>query len=141
MKYPGGCHCGAIRVSFTTALEPTAIEVRACQCSFCRKHAACAVADPAGLLEIEIAPPVTPSLYEFGLLTARYVVCRTCGVYVAALTKSAPMRGIAIVNALDAREAFTAEARPVDYSVEDVPARVARRQYAWTPASLDCAAR
>ncbi len=37
--YDGGCHCGNLRVSFTTTLTPAQMEPRSCQCSFCIKHA------------------------------------------------------------------------------------------------------
>ena len=37
--YHGGCHCGALGFEFSTALEPSAWSIRACQCNFCRAHA------------------------------------------------------------------------------------------------------
>jgi hypothetical protein len=54
MRFHGGCHCGNIAVVFETELSPDAIEIRACQCSFCRKHASRAVADPAGRALISV---------------------------------------------------------------------------------------
>src|SRR5258708_2604645 len=44
MKYQGGCHCGNLRIEFETALSPAEIELRACPCTFCRKHGSRAVA-------------------------------------------------------------------------------------------------
>ena len=49
MRYEGGCHCGAVRLIFETALDPRETPVRACQCSFCRKHNTLAIADPTAL--------------------------------------------------------------------------------------------
>ena len=51
----GGCHCGNIRVAYRTAKPVAEWPIRACQCSFCRKHGVRATGDPDGLLEIAIA--------------------------------------------------------------------------------------
>jgi hypothetical protein len=112
MKYKGGCHCGNLEIEFETSLNPAEIEVRACQCTFCRKHSSLAVTDPAGHLAIRAAHGKNFERYVFGLRTAKYLICKTCGVYVAAVTmgESAP-RGIAIVNCLDDRRQFTSPRR------------------------------
>src|SRR5262249_42604181 len=101
MKYKGGCHCGNLWIEFETSLNPAEIELRACQCTFRRKHGSLAVTDPAGRLAIAAAHGKSFERYAFGLRTAEYLICKTCGVYVAAVTigESEP-RGIAIVNCL-----------------------------------------
>ena len=38
--YPGACHCGAVGVFFETDAGADALQVRACQCGFCRRHGA-----------------------------------------------------------------------------------------------------
>ncbi|WP_095198731.1 hypothetical protein [Mesorhizobium carmichaelinearum] len=53
-EHAGGCHCGNIGLRFSTELDPSQIEVRACQCSFCIKHGSRAVADPDGRLTISV---------------------------------------------------------------------------------------
>ena len=53
-EHTGGCHCGNIRLRFSTELDPSQIEVRACQCSFCVKHGSRAVADPDGRLTVSV---------------------------------------------------------------------------------------
>src|SRR5258708_38040170 len=80
----GKCHCAAIEVSFETTLSPDELEVRACQCSFCRRHGAKTVTDANGRLVIS-AQEGTLVRYRFGLCTADFLLCRTCGVYVAAV--------------------------------------------------------
>jgi len=108
--------------------------MRACQCSFCRKHGSVAVSDPAGLVEIKLADPEKASRYRFGLATADYLVCRDCGVYVAAvMTEGDKSWSVAIVNALDHRADFTGLVEPVDFSAEDGDDRRARRRARWTP--------
>lgn len=137
MKYKGGCHCGNLWIEFETSLNPAEIELRACQCTFCRKHGSLAVTDPAGRLAIAAAHGKSFERYAFGLRTAEYLICKTCGVYVAAVTigESEP-RGIAIVNCLDDRRRFTRAPLAVDYAAESRDQRVERRRRRWTPVTI-----
>jgi hypothetical protein len=137
MKYQGGCHCGNLRIEFETSLNPAEIELRACQCTFCRKHGSLAVTDPAGHLAIRAAHGKDFGRYTFGLRTAEFVICETCGVYVAAVTigESEP-RGIAIVNCLDDGRRFTSAPIAVDYDVESRDQRLERRRRRWTPVTV-----
>lgn len=140
MRHAGGCHCGNIALEFESAIDPAQIEVRACQCAFCRKHNSRAVTDPAGRVAIRVADAAELQRYMFGLRTAAYLVCRRCGVYVAAVTAGEPgLRAIAIVNALDDHRRFTRAPLAVDYDAEDRGARVERRRARWTPATLTIA--
>src|SRR6266853_296126 len=137
MKYQGGCHCGNLRIEFETAISPAAIELRACQCTFCRKHGSRAVTDPAGHLAIGVERGDHLERYAFGLRTAEYLICKTCGVYVAAVTagESEP-HGIAIVNCLDEHRQFTSEPIAVDYDAESRDDRLERRRQRWTPVTM-----
>ena len=136
MKFAGGCHCGSIEIEFSTELTPSEIDVRACQCSFCRKHYSRAVSDPNGSAVISVRNSAQLVLYEFGLRTARYVLCGGCGVYVAAITNAEPMRAIVIVNSLRDHQRFTKPLRPADYDAERREERIARRRSNWTPAAI-----
>ena len=51
--YYGGCHCGALRVTFETTRAPAEIQRRADQCSFCRAHAGITISDPEGAVRID----------------------------------------------------------------------------------------
>ncbi|WP_419910686.1 GFA family protein [Hoeflea sp.] len=133
MEHRGGCHCGNISLTFSTAAVPEHMTPIACQCSFCRKHNVLAVADAAGLLDLRIASDADTNRYRFGLATAEYLICRTCGVYVAALTTDPPVRALIVVNCLDDRDRFTAAPIRADYSNETAEQRKARRQRNWTP--------
>ncbi|PBB27523.1 aldehyde-activating protein [Mesorhizobium sp. WSM4307] len=131
-EHAGGCHCGNIRLRFSTNIDPSQIEVRACQCSFCTKHGSRAVADPDGRLTVLIKDEAQLHRYRFGLRTADYLICRDCGVYVAAITTDdGDSRAIAIVNALDDRLKFSREPVAVDYDAESRESRIARRQVRW----------
>ena len=135
--HSGGCHCGNIRLSFSSALDPAQLEIRACQCSFCTRHGSRAAADPNGRLAISVADEERLQVYRFGLRTAGYLVCRDCGVYVAAIAgKGDDVRAIVIVNALDDRERFSRVPVAVSYDAESREQRLARRRSAWMPVDI-----
>jgi hypothetical protein len=133
----GGCHCGNVRVAFTSAIDPRDMEVRACQCSFCRRHGSLAAADPQGRLQVTVREPDRMQRYTFGLRTADYLVCRDCGVYVAAVTRDTDQpRAIVVVNALDDRSLFDRKPLEMSYDAEDRQARMARRREKWMPIEI-----
>jgi hypothetical protein len=132
--YPGGCHCGAIRMTYRSARPAAEHTLRACQCRFCSKHASRAVSDPDGLVQITILDGMKMSPYRFGFATADYIVCRECGVYVAAvMTEGERSWSVTIVNALEDAADFTGPVVPVDFSAEEKEERLARRRAGWTP--------
>jgi hypothetical protein len=134
--HTGGCHCGNIRLGFSTELDPSQIEVRACQCSFCVRHGSRAAADPAGRLIISVKDGAQLRRYRFGLRTADYLICRECGVYVAAIAGNDDARAIVIINALDDRERFNQEPVRVDFDAENGMQRQARRRTRWMPVEM-----
>ena len=134
--HAGGCHCGNIRLGFSTGLDPSQIEVRACQCSFCIKHGSRAVADPDGRVIISVKDETRLHRYRFGLRTADYLICRECGVYVAAITADDDVRAIVIINALDNQGRFSQQPIPVDFDAESKVQRQARRRARWMPVEM-----
>jgi hypothetical protein len=136
-RFPGRCHCGAIAVLFETARPAAEIQVRACVCSFCRKHGARAVTDPAGRLTVTSRAVDDLRRYRFGRRTADFLICARCGVYVAAiLTEAAGTWATLDLNVLNDAAAFTQPPIAVDYGVETADERRARRRARWTPARL-----
>lgn len=81
--FRGGCHCGNLRVTFSTALDPASITPRACDCSFCQKHAAAYISDPAGKLSVATQSLEALRRYRQGSNTAEFLLCNRCGVLVA----------------------------------------------------------
>lgn len=137
MLHTGGCHCGNISLEFSSDIAPSKLETRACQCDFCRKHGGKAVSDPNGKLVISVNDVANLSRYSFGLETAHFIVCKQCGVYVAAVTKDELVfHGIVIVNALQNRDDFSSPPIPSNYDSEDENERRTRRRTKWTPARL-----
>ena len=135
-EHTGGCHCGNIRLRFSTERDPSQIEVRACQCSFCVKHGSRAVADPDGRLIVSVGDIERLRKYRFGLRTADYLICADCGVYVAAIAGEDDARAIVIINALDDQRAFNREPIPVDFDGESREQRQARRRLRWMPIEM-----
>jgi hypothetical protein len=130
----GGCHCGNIRVQFESDKNPAELPLRACSCSFCRTHAVRTTVDPQGLLRIWIREPELLSRYRFGFKTADYLICRRCGVYVAAVTSDGPTSyGTLNIHVLDVREVFRQPAVAADYEGETADQRRTRRAATWTP--------
>lgn len=135
--HAGGCHCGNITISLTLSKAPADSPLRACQCSFCRAHASRTVSDPQGLFEIGAKDWALVEKYRFDTRTADYLICKRCGVYVAALCETPQgLRAVVNVNALDGRAQFTQAPALPDYSGETPDTRLARRAVNWMPATI-----
>ncbi len=79
--------------------------------------------------------PALLSRYRFGLGTSEFLVCRTCGVPVAAVAELDGATYAALnANVLESRDTLTQPPQPVDYDAETAAVRTARRRRAWTPA-------
>lgn len=107
---------------------------RACQCSFCRKHGARTVTDPAGSATLALGPDALR--YRFGTKTTDFILCGRCGVYVGALAEL-DGRTLATLN-LNAFDDPHPDLipTPVWYDREDAAGKADRRRLRWTPARL-----
>jgi hypothetical protein len=134
--YEGACHCGAVSARFETAIAPDEMDVRADQCGFCRRHAAKTVSDPAGMLALGFREAAVER-YRFGTRSSDFIVCRSCGAYMAAV-----IDGFGVLNVVGADIGAFADrpARPVNYDDESGETRLARRRERWTPLTLEIAA-
>lgn len=129
--FRGGCHCGNITLELTISIEPAAVELRECQCTFCRKHGARTMTPP-GRVEIVLGDPALVEKYRFSQRTADFLICRRCGTFVAAVIDDAA--ATINVNVMEDRLLFVRAPSPVNYDGEDVSTRTARRASRWTPA-------
>ena len=133
--YPGSCHCGAVKIAYTTDKVPGAMRVGRCACSFCRRHGARTSGDPAGSVEFR-AEPGSLSRYRFGLGITDYLLCARCGTYVGAVMpdengqKSGEL-DIVNDNSLDMRDTFDPAPPLHVYDGEDEARRRARRRKFW----------
>lgn len=135
--FHGSCHCGALGFEFSTAVAAGDLPLRACQCSFCRRHQTRATADPQGQMTFTVRDPAALQRYEFGLKTAAYLLCRNCGCCVGAVaTGPDGERALVNVNCFADQASFAGrEPTPMTYDQETAAARRARRQNTWTPVS------
>jgi hypothetical protein len=133
----GRCHCGNIEVHFETRSALATLPLRACACTFCRKHGARTTSDPAGQVRIQVREPALLTRYRWGLATADFLVCSRCGVYVAAvLSEGASAWAVVNVDVFDDLLPWQREAEPVSYEGETAAQRIARRKLRWTPAVI-----
>ena len=107
----GGCHCGAVRLQLTLPGAPGDYAPRACDCSFCHKHGAAFVSDPAGALRIEAGRAADLVHYRQGSGQAECLCCAHCGVFVA------------VVGRLDGRLYGIANVRAIQVSRPALPSR------------------
>jgi len=134
----GECHCGALAVEFDTELPPEQIQVRACQCAFCRAHGALSVTDPTGLLTFRARNSSRLVRYRFGLKLADFLLCSRCGTYLGAFMEEAGCSlGVLNICVLEQRDRFGIPTL-MRYDGETPQSRLQRRRERWTPARLVC---
>lgn len=135
--HEGACHCRAIGFVYRTALAPENWTIRACQCSFCRMHAALSTSDHSGFLEFFERSPGALHRYQFGRRTANFLLCRMCGVYIGAVLQSGTKSfGIINVRVLHSLLEQLPDAVPMTYDAEESADRIARREKRWTPTAV-----
>jgi hypothetical protein len=134
LRFTGRCHCGALGVTFQTALSPPQWKIRACQCRFCRNHGALTTTDPAGRLAFHASDAGLLQRYRFDTGTAEFLLCRRCGVYLGAqITTSRGVFGTLNTRVLEPAPAGLPAAVPADYGSESTSERISRREQRWTP--------
>ena len=132
MIHHGACHCGAVRVELETEHQ---LGVRADGCSFCAGRGVRSASDPDGALRIRADHRLTR--YRFGHRTADFLICATCGTYVAAVMDS--VRGpVGVVNVAGTAMAALRDLDPEwkDFDGEGEAERIARRLTRWTPTTV-----
>ena len=130
--FDGGCHCGRLHIGFSTRLDPTSFTPRACDCSFCHKHGAAYVSDPAGQLSVS-AREGALRRYRQGSGNADFLLCGECGVLVAVVFGHAGrLHGAVNVGCLEGNNEFMAPvpASPRTLSAEE---KISRWLKLWIP--------
>jgi len=131
--FSGQCHCGKLKATFDSQKSPAELGVRTCQCAFCRAHGAVNISDPDGLTTID-GGAGDVNRYTFALRTADFLICKTCGVYIAAVMGE----GDQIVSTLNVAGLRMSEfdgvaEAPMVYDAETTQSRIDRRYDKWTP--------
>jgi len=133
-RFEGGCHCGNLSFVFEASRALEELGLRACICSFCRKHGVRAVSDPRGSVRVLVRDSEMLVRYRFGLKTADFLLCGCCGVYIGALLSDrGKMWMTTNANAFRPPPPDDFPLLPADYDGEDAAARAARRKERWTP--------
>ena len=134
MRVDGACHCGNLAFVLETAFPLEAIAPRACDCTFCRSHAAKCWSDPDGCGRITVREEALLQRDRFALATADFLICRRCGAYAGAAIEEGTAARATVNLRLTSLHALPAA--DVSYASETREQRVARRRARWTPASL-----
>ena len=95
------------------------------------------VADPGGLFEVWADDWSLVENYRFGTGTCDFLICRHCGVFIAAVSEMpAGARAVVNVNCLRDRERFTSVPKVHDFEGERTEIRLSRRAANWMPALI-----
>lgn len=136
MIYRGACHCGAVRAQYETQAP---VRLRHDGCSFCASRGVKSASDADGRLTLESSAKL--SRYRFGHKTADYLICPTCGTYVAT-SMDGPRGAVGVINVvgLQIPELRDEPAPLASLEGETPDERIARRLSRWTPMTLTEAA-
>lgn len=133
MTIYGVCHCRNLSYELSTRTPPAAIRARACDCRFCRIHAAQNWSDPDGTVVIRVTDERSLQRYRFALRTADFYICGVCGAYLAAVL--ADEDGTWSTVNLRLSELRPSE-ETASYGAEDTLGRIRRRKRLWTPTRI-----
>jgi hypothetical protein len=137
MDHLGGCHCGNIHVRLRLSKRPEDSALRACTCTFCRSHSPRIVSDPEGIFEVWADDWSLVENYRFGTRTCDFLICRRCGVFIAAISETTMgARAVVNVNCLSDRGHFTSTPAFHDFEGETIETRASRRTANWMPAII-----
>ena len=137
MDHLGGCHCGNIHVRLRLSKRPEDNALRECTCSFCRSHRPRMVADPEGQFEAWADDWSLVENYRFGTSTCDFLICRRCGVFIAAVTDmTVGAQAVVNVNCLQDRERFNSIPALHEFEGETLETRASRRAANWMPAII-----
>lgn len=137
MILEGHCHCRSVEAVFETAIDPDVIQVRACQCDFCRSRGARTVSDPNGSMTFRFKEGAVTS-YRFASRSADFLLCATCGAYVGVVMQDAD-GPVGVLNAAGLGiEVLALRAPDVLHLENETPEdKRARRRARWSPVVLD----
>ena len=136
MEHLGGCHCGNIHVRLRLTKRPDETPLRSCTCSFCRSHNPRMLSDPEGSFEVWADDWSLVENYRFGTRTADFLICRRCGVFIAAISEAAGTRAVVNVNCLEDRADFNAVPVMHNFDGETGATRSSRHAANWMPATV-----
>jgi hypothetical protein len=95
------------------------------------------LSDPEGSFEVRANDWSLVERYRFGTRTCDFLICRRCGVFIAAVAElSEGVRAVVNVNCRDDRGRFTSAPTMHEFQGETIESRLSRRAANWMPAIL-----
>jgi hypothetical protein len=133
MIYRGSCHCGATSAEYETDAP---VRLRQDGCGFCSSRGVKSASDPNGRLVVVSRAKLIR--YRFGHKTADFLICPTCGTYVAAQMMG-PRGPVGVINVvgLAIPELQNEAATLTSLEGEDLDERIRRRLSRWTPMTVE----
>lgn len=133
MIYRGSCHCDAVSAEYETNAT---VKLRQDGCSFCSSRGVKSASDPKGRLALFSRRRLIR--YRFGHKTADFLICPTCGTYIAAqMTGQLGPVGVLNVVGLAIAELKDEPATLSSLEGETIEERIQRRLSRWTPMTLE----
>jgi hypothetical protein len=133
MIYTGSCHCGSVVAEYRTEAP---VQLRQDGCSFCSTRGVKSASDPDGMLNLRSGRRLIR--YRFGQRTADFLICPTCGTYVATSMEADGGRlGVLNVAGMNIPELRDLPVQLVSLEGETVEERMARRLGRWTPMTIE----
>ena len=130
----GSCHCGNIAITFERPGDEPKIPVRACGCSFCRKHGGVWTSHPQGVLSVRIRDDNRVNRYAFGTATAHFHVCMDCGVAPCVISSiDGNDYAVVNVNTFENVDPGDLDPSPANFDGETTADRLQRRTRNWIP--------
>jgi hypothetical protein len=104
-------------------------------CSFCASRGVKSASDPNGKVALTSTARLTR--YRFGYRSADFLICPTCGTYVAT-HMDGPSGAVGVINVVGLQIAELKDelAPPTSLDGETPDERIARRLARWTPMTL-----
>jgi len=132
MIYKGSCHCGAVSAEYETDVP---VILRQDGCGFCSSRGVKSASDPNGRLSLVTQFKLLR--YRFGHKTADFLICPTCGTYIATQMESTQgLVGVLNVVGLAIPQLKDESATLASLDGESVDDRIERRLSRWTPMTL-----
>ena len=95
------------------------------------------ISDPEGQFEVSADDWALVENYRFGTRTCDFLICKRCGVFIAAIAELATgAQAVVNVNCLNDRERFTSAPTLHDFEGETSGTRLSRRAANWMPAII-----
>jgi len=88
-RLDGGCACGRISLQAKFTGPMTALQPRACDCPYCRRHGAAYLSDPNGRLVVRLADAADAHWERQGDELAEFLCCAGCAMLVAVVYRDA----------------------------------------------------